>query len=73
MLSFIIFYPACQFKITFEFNFLDPTLAKDMSGTGKKKVPDFIQKAARRKDKVIVKLPKEDLRFNQAHSHVRII
>ena len=31
---------------------LDSAAAKDMAGTGKKKVPDFIQKAPRRKDKV---------------------
>ena len=44
----------CILSSFFIINFpcVDSAAAKDMAGTGKKKVPDFIQKAPRRKDKV---------------------
>ncbi len=43
---------------------VDSAAAKDMAGTSKKKVPDFIQKATRRKDKVFYNLLAASLLYN---------
>ncbi len=43
---------------------VDSAAAKDMAGTGKKKVPDFVQKATRRKDKVLYNLLAASLLYN---------
>ena len=43
---------------------VDSAAAKDMAGTGKKKVPDFIQKATRRKDKVFYNFLAASLLYN---------